>query len=315
MSNPMIKLLNQTSYQREQIKNLLRPILDEQNLFKAPETTRRRVLLKPNFVKTLPRDDASTTHPEFYMAIAELLLERGCEVGIGESPAIGSCAGALRTHGVLDECRERGIHVIEFKQPENYAGVSEEKHYRELTIAHELRDWDAIINLPKLKTHRQFTFTGASKNLYGCVTGKRKFFRHNLCGNDPKRFARMILANAAKANCVLHIGDGIEALHVLGPTGGKNYPLGKIIVSDDYLTHDWLFCRLTNLDPLTTPLFQAAGRAAQDRVDAACREIVESPDFRVTEDFIHAPLIHISFSPWHIARSGWRTVKYNLGWA
>ena len=311
----MIKLLQQTHYHREQIKRILHPQLVEFGLYDNLLKDKRKVLLKPNFVVPAPRHDASTTHPEFYMAVAELLQEHGFQVGIGESPAFGSCASALQAHDVLDECRKRGVAVVEFQNTEAYSGVADDPHYQELTIARELRDWDALINLPKLKTHQQFTFTAATKNLYGCVTGKRKFIRHNVCGNNPVRFAKMILANAARANSVLHIGDGIEAMHVKGPRKGATYPLGNIIISDDYLAHDWLFCRRTGLQPLAAPLFQAVDKHRRQQAEAACRDILASEAFQVAEDFIHAPLIHISFSPWHMARSGLRTLKYNLGWS
>lgn len=307
----MLKLLSQIDYNRAAIKQQLAPLLDECSLQQAT-ADRSSVLLKPNFVMPAPRQDASTTHPEFYMAVAELLLERGFTVGIGESPAFGSCTSALHAHDVLEECRDRNIAVVEFKNTETYRGVADEKHYQTLTIARELNDWDAIINLPKLKVHQQFTFTAATKNLYGCVTGKRKFIRHNVCGNNPVRFARMILANAKKAACILHIGDGIQAMHIKGPRGGAAYPLGKIIVADTYLNHDWLFCHLTGLNPLQTPLFQAIDNYTLNQIQQDCSKIINAVDFYVAVDFIHAELINISFNPWHMVRSGWRTLHHSL---
>lgn len=309
----MIELLRQDSYRRDEIKAKLDPILCRTDRLRRARADgeRLKVLLKPNFVMPAPRTDASTTHPEFYMAVAELLLDYGFAVGIGESPAIGTCARGLKAHGVLQQCRQRGIDVVEFKANEDYAGVAGENAYSTLTIAAELSDWDCVINLPKLKTHQQFTFTGATKNLYGCVTGKRKFVRHNQCGNDPRRFARMIRANAAQADCVLHIGDGIDALHVKGPRNGKSFPLNSIIVASDHLVHDWLFCRMINLDPVETPLFADLSQQRHVELQRQCDDIVNADSFRVARDFVHAPLINISFAPWQIVRSGWRTLRHH----
>lgn len=308
----MLKLMSQTDYDRSAIKAALRPTLS--TAFAQQLAGKRRVLLKPNFVVPAAKTDPSTTHPDVYMAVAELLLEYNpqLQIGIGESPAFGSCASGLRAHGVLSECRERGIAVVEFKQPERYPGVSGDRAYAELTVAAELAAWDAVINLPKIKTHQQFTFTAASKNLYGCVTGKRKFIRHNRCANDPLRFARMILANAARVGCVLHIADGIEAMHVKGPRGGRSYPLGKLIVADDHLAHDWLVCRLLGLDPRGTPLFRALDGADQADVENTCAASIAAADFQVAEGFIHARLTPISFNPWRMARSGLRSLRYGL---
>lgn len=307
----MLQLIAQHRYDREAIKQQLDSVVTDQHLADAVDG-RRRVLLKPNFVMPAPRDDASTTHPEFYLAVAELLIDRGFHVGIGESPAIGSCRAALKAHEVLEECGRLGVEIVEFKGVQQYDGVESDKNYGRLTIAHELDDWDSLINLPKLKTHQQFTFTAASKNLYGCVTGKRKFFRHNLCANDPVRFASMILANANKAACALHIGDGVNAMHVKGPRNGEAFPLHRIIVAEDHLAHDWLFCLLTGLDPMSTPLFLAASLAQRQSARAQAELIEASDDFQVADEFIHAPLIHISFSPWAIARSGYRTLRHSL---
>lgn len=308
----MLELLYQDRYDRDAIKQQLDPLILDRHLAKATSAN-RRVLLKPNFVVPAPRTDASKTHPEFYLAVAELLLDRGFHVGIGESPAIGSCTSALKTHDALDECHRLGVEVVEFKSVEDYEGVASERHYGRLTIAKELSSWDAMINLPKLKTHQQFTFTAATKNLYGCVSGKRKFFRHNLCANDPVRFARMILANANQAASALHIGDGITAMHVKGPRNGEPFALNRIIVAEDHLAHDWLFCLLTGLDPLGTPLFAAASESERNAARDQAQALISRPEFQVASGFQHAPLIHISFSPWAIARSGLRTIRHSLG--
>ncbi|MCB1740403.1 MAG: DUF362 domain-containing protein [Gammaproteobacteria bacterium] len=308
----MLRLLEHHSYNREAIKALLETALADTPLLRGGPRQTPSVLLKPNFVMPAPRSDASTTHPELYMAIAELLLARGFRVGIGESPAFGSCARALAAHGVLEECLALGISVVEFRQPRAHAGVEDDRRFRRLTVAAELGQWDTIVNLPKVKTHQQFTFTGATKNLYGCVVGKRKFIRHNLCGNDPVRFARMIIATAAQTACSLHIGDGIEAMHVRGPRGGQSYPLGRLIVADDNLEHDWLLCRLIGLAPEDTPLFRALDQGERDALRATTESITTAEGFQAARDFRHAPLVHISFSPWAIARSGYRTIRYRL---
>jgi uncharacterized protein (DUF362 family) len=310
---PLLHLLSQHVYDRDAIKAALRPVLEAVPLRRDDPGAVASVLLKPNFVMPAPRHDASTTHPEFYMAVAELMLERGLRVGIGESPAIGSCRQGLRAHGVLRECERRGIEVVEFRHAARYEGVADVASYQELTIAAELGDWDALVNLPKLKTHQQFTFTAATKNLYGCVTGKRKFIRHNRCANDPVRFAGMLLANAGRSGCVLHVCDAIEALHVKGPRGGKPFPMHRVIVADEHLAHDWLCCRMIGLDPAQTPLFRAVSQAEKVRAEAACAPILANTSFEPADGFVHALRTDISFSPAAIARSGYRRLRHALG--
>ena len=287
-------LAHHTAYDRAHLREALATNLSLGGWFERLRERGNKVLLKPNFVMSAPRDDTSTTHPDFYMALAQVLINQGFKVGIGESPAFGSCTSALQAHGVLEEAHELGISIVEFRRSQTFAGLTDQPFYRELSIAAELRDWDSIINVPKLKTHRQFAFTGATKNLYGCVVGKRKFMRHNACANDPARFAQMIIANATQVNCVLHIADGIEAMHVNGPRGGQPYALGHVLIAENPLLLDWIFCRLISLPAKQTPLFKALDWDAQQQLQHQA-EMYDSV-IQPVHDFIHAPLIHISLA-------------------
>ena len=303
----MLKLIEQTSYDRQSIRDKVNAILEESEFFKLlPENG--RILLKPNFVVPSSKEDPSCTHPDFYLAIASLLLDKGYHVGIGESPAFGSCRAALKAHGVLDEVQKLGIEVVEFKTLHGYKGVKDEKAYQDLTIAAELQQWDRLINLPKLKVHQQFYFTAACKNLYGCVVGKRKFFLHNKCKNDKATFAKMILANVRQAKAILHISDGITAMHVKGPRGGEPYQLGKIIIGDNPLSHDWLYCKLIGLAPESTPLFTVLDKKVHEQLEQECAEF----DIQPAKGFQQSYLTDISFSPYHILRSFYRSLQFKL---
>ena len=140
--------------------------------------------------------------------------------------------------------------------------------------------------------------------------GKRKFIRHNLCKNDPVRFARMVIANARRANCALHIADGIHAAHVTGPRGGTPYALHTILAGDDPLALDWAFCLATGLEPTQTPLFQALDQDVRAQIAETATAVMQ--DFEPAHDFVHANLIHVSFGPVAMARSLARTVRYKL---
>ena len=165
---------------------------------------------------------------------------------------------------------------------------------------------------PKLKVHQQMHFTAACKNLYGCVAGKKKILLHNLCKNEPVKFAEMILANARKAQAILHIADGIEAMHIKGPRGGESHPFGKIIISDNPLQLDYVFATMANYKLKDTPLFAALPDEIFRDIEKSCEEALSSPDFSHAENFIHSYINDISFSPPKLIRSGFRSMKFKL---
>ena len=308
----MIELHSVEKYDRALIRAALAAALAPAGGFAGLLADRKRIVLKPNFVVPERADRCATTHPDVYMTVATMLLELGNSVTIADSPAFGTTGQAIKLHRVQDECRDLGIDVLTFRQPQAFDGLADQSRYKTLTIAGELDNFDALINLPKLKVHQQFVVSGATKNLYGCVTGNRKFFRHNVCVNDPVRFAHMIVANARRAAPVLNIADGIMAMHVKGPRGGDSYPLQYLIVSDDFLTLDWLFCRLIDQDPMATPLFEALGAAACERLAADCSAVLAGAAFEVAPEFMPSYRTDISFRPQHILRSAWRSLMFRL---
>ena len=124
----MIKILDIKTYDRQLINKLILEHLEKENFFSLiPDKC--SILLKPNFVVPSPASDPSCTHPDFYLTIAKIFLDRGHKVGIGESPAFGSCKKAIRAHGVYDEVKKLGIDIVEFKHNEAYPGLKTQKNY------------------------------------------------------------------------------------------------------------------------------------------------------------------------------------------
>jgi uncharacterized protein (DUF362 family) len=302
-------------YTRDGVKAALGSMLEGAGGLEALLGDRQSIVIKPNFLVVEPPEGGACTHPHVYMAVAELLLESGRSVTIGESPAFGSTQGAVRAHGVAEECADRGIRVLTFSAAEEIDGVADGGRFERLTIARELRQFDGMINLPKLKVHQQMMFTAAVKNLYGCVTGKRKAYRHFVSENNPELFGRMLLANAEAASALLHIGDGIEAMHRKGPRGGAMYPLGRLVLSTDYLQHDWLFCRMIGMDPRSTPLFQAAGEQACSKAEAVADELAAELPFEPKTDFEPSFESPISFTSWRMLRSIYKSWRMRLSGA
>ena len=296
-------------YQREPLKAAIGAALDRLGGLERFLAGKRRVLLKPNFIVPDHHDKCSTTHPDFILAVAELVLATGREVTVADSPAFGSTTMCLRVQGALAECRARGIRVLTFRRSRPLAGLDDFPPFRHLTVAAELQDFDAVINLPKLKVHQQTVFSGATKNLFGCVVGKRKPYRHFICHDDPSAFSRMILVTARAVGPVLNLGDGVQALHRDGPRRGQPFPLQRVIASDSYFEHDWVQCRLFGLDPRRTPLFAEVSEAERAAVEHACAGVLADPACAPAAGFVLAWETPIGFTFGRVAKSAWKSLK------
>lgn len=283
-----------TTYDRLKIINAL-----EESLRYFPDAVASikhsdRVLLKPNLLQPALPQEAVTTHPELILAVIDVFRDFNIKVSIADSPAFGSARGCLKRMGILEELKKRQVKIFTFSKNTTYELEKPIHKHHAFSIAREIEEFDTIINLPKLKTHCQMQFTGATKNLYGCLGGKAKFIRHMTMKNNKNFFAQMLIANAEQVKPVLHIGDGITAMHRHGPRGGEPYNMGTIIVSNDFRAFDWTFCEMIGLKPEETYLFNNTQKPSFD---------IEGEPLEIFNDFVHAEQIDIAFHPLRMVRS------------
>jgi len=96
---------------------------------------------------------------------------------------------------------------------------------------------DLIINLPKLKTHTLMTYTGAVKNLFGCIPGGTKQAYHAKAGTK-ENFANLLLDIWLNVNPQLSIMDGVISMDGDGPSHGSPVHSGIIMASDNAIAMD-----------------------------------------------------------------------------
>jgi ferredoxin len=123
---------------------------------------------------------------------------------------------------------------------------------RRLTLANGALDADGIINLPKFKTHGLMRFTGAVKNLFGCVPGTRKTQYHVKLANAWD-FASMLVDIYGHLRPRLSLMDGVIAMEGNGPRNGRPRAMGLLLISTDPVALDATACRLIGLDPANVP--------------------------------------------------------------
>jgi uncharacterized protein (DUF362 family)/Pyruvate/2-oxoacid:ferredoxin oxidoreductase delta subunit len=240
-----------------------------------------KILLKPNLLAADPPDKCTTTHPAVFTAVAGLVLETGARVSFGDSPAVGSTAGAARKSGLLEAARELDIPMADFKEGVE-ADYPEGRQNKRFVIARAVMESDGLVSLPKLKTHGFEKYTGAVKNQFGCIPGVLKGEFHVKLP-DAGDFARMLLDLNAFVKPRLYIMDGIMAMEGNGPRGGKVKPMHVLLFSVDAVALDATACRIIGVNPRYVPTVQIGhdlgyGTAGEDAVEILGDDITSFVD-------------------------------------
>jgi len=221
-----------------------------------------KVLLKVNLIGPLSSDSAAVTHSEFVRAMVRILKGRNCNVWIGDSSGgaiagIAPTAQALKASGYVKVAEEEGAEIKNFDR-EGVVAVRPESQCEEtMYIAKPMFDADVVINLPKLKTHSAQIFTGAVKNVFGCIPGLRKAKYHKMAP-DLSNFGEIICDIHRATKIQLHIMDGIMAMQGEGPTAGSAYQANKILVSEDPLALDVVAAKMLGIDVEDIPILKTA---------------------------------------------------------
>ena len=212
-----------------------------------------KILLKPNLLRKASPEQAVTTHPTVFRAIAKILREQGYQkLSYGDSPgSVITPFKVAEAAGLKPAAEEFSLEEGDFTN-----GVKidfpEGKAVKGFSICKGAADADSIINLCKMKTHGLERLTGAVKNTYGCVSGFNKGAGHAKYP-DADNFAKMLADLNMLVKPKLHIMDGIVAMEGNGPGSGDPTPMKVILVSADPVALDTVFCHLVKFNPQALP--------------------------------------------------------------
>ena len=221
------------------------------------------VLLKINLLMKKRPEEVTTTHPMFVKALAEILLQYGATVVIGDSPGgpfnEKMLAGIYKHCGITQIVEE--LSAIEGFQKRirlNYntnhmevdnPGATFLKH---LTVTEMLRDVDKVISVSKLKTHGMTMFTGAVKNMFGIVPGMLKAEYHFKM-QELDDFCNALIDVCFYGKPVLSFMDAVIGMEGAGPSAGNPREIGAVIASTSPYHLDVVATSLINLDPMDVP--------------------------------------------------------------
>src|SRR5512143_1762592 len=109
-----------------------------------------RVLIKPNMLAGKAPEKAVTTHPEVVRATIRPVKEVGGVPAVGDSNALGSFRKVAEVTGIAAVADEEGARLVELSDAIKMGGNGVFKHFE---VSREVMAADAVINLPKVKTH------------------------------------------------------------------------------------------------------------------------------------------------------------------
>jgi uncharacterized protein (DUF362 family) len=259
------------------------------------------VLLKPNFIAPKSRHHATQTDPAIILAVASLLKDFGARPFVGDSPAWGNVFTCVKALKLKEPLKRLGVPV---KQLDKLSwcriGMGETK----VGISSVALDADVIINLPKFKTHQQLVATFAVKNMFGCISGKRKALWHFRKGKNEYDFCKLLIRIYEFLNPALTIIDAVTVMDGPGPINGRARPLGWLVGGTDPVACETICCKLVNISPDDLPIIKTArqirfGCSDLNRIEIAGDDLPQRPCM----DFALARPTPLRFSFLHVCKS------------
>lgn len=218
----LVSLRRCSDYDSSRLRDALSALLDPLGGIEAFVRPGMKILIKPNMVGAARPEQAVTTHPFLVREVVRMVKEAGGLPIIGDSPGFHVAEETVRR--IYRTCGYEAIAIEEnipllTREGHDWVNVPEPYVLNRIPMTLGMKEADAVINLPKLKTHGLTGYSGAVKNLYGCMAGLTKAQHHAVF---PKKedFADMLMDIERTVRPVLHIMDGILAMEGAGPTTG-----------------------------------------------------------------------------------------------
>ena len=138
-----------------------------------------RVFIKPNLCsKTFIQ--GAVTNPLLLFHLVSFLRDKVEEVIVGESNGYNYCCDdALMLTGVDEIVKRAGGTTINLSDDEIVKVQNSETFcLKNFPLPKTLIEADAIVDVPVMKTHEFTNYSGAIKNLFGCIPNDRRIFLH-----------------------------------------------------------------------------------------------------------------------------------------
>jgi uncharacterized protein (DUF362 family) len=203
---------------------------------------RGKVFIKPNLCsKHYIR--GAVTNPQVLFQLVNILRDRAEEVVVGESNGYNYCCNdALSLTGVKKIVERAGGKTINLSEDE-IVNVKNPKAYvlRNFPLPKTLVEADSVVDVPVMKTHEFTKYSGAIKNLFGCIPDDRRIFLH-------PHFDMVMHDLLVLLKPKFVVMDATFAMEGNGPNRGIVIPLDLILTCSDLVAMDKLCCEIMGID-------------------------------------------------------------------
>ena len=207
-----------------------------------PDVRGKKVLLKPNILSDSAPEKAVTTHPVFLEAVIRLVAGWGASrILVGDSPGLQPPNFSPRVCGLREAALKNNAEWVDFTKAKTDLDFPQGKVHKKFTLTNIINEVDAVINLPKLKTHQLMFFTGAIKNTFGLMPSLSKSPLH-VKYSSRESFASMLVDLNLLVKPAYVFMDAILAMEGPGPGSGNPRQLGLVLASSNVLAIDAAAC-------------------------------------------------------------------------
>jgi len=260
LERPVVSIRYCEDYGRDRVAAALHLCLEDLGGMGAFVKTGQNVVLKVNLLRGAPPDEAVTTHPSVVLALSREVERAGGTPLVADTPSGTVSRRRLRkvyeASGLL-ELEKRGELRLNWDLGVSRVPNPEGKVLRSVDILKVVREADAVITVPKLKTHTLTGITGATKILYGVIPGLAKAGYHAKLP-EVDRFCDMLLDLVLLVKPRLAVMDGIVGMEGEGPSAGKLRRGNVLLASASSFALDVAVARFMGADPRAIPILEAA---------------------------------------------------------
>ena len=202
------------------------------------------VVVKPNIGWDRTPIHAANTNPKVVAEVVRLALDAGAKQVVVTDASCNEANRCFQRSGIWKAAYDVGAEVI----------LPADHRFRSMRLKGEVLDeWpvftplvnaDKVINVPIAKHHNLSKYTGAMKNWYGALGGRRNRLHQNI---DTS-----IADLATFIQPTLTIIDAVRVLMRNGPQGGNvadGKDMNTVIVTTDQVAADAYACQLIGRKP------------------------------------------------------------------